>query len=123
MRTNFVLLPLPTDWTGLAQSVTRHLATTPDRLSQLQNSGSIRGIVRPRSNSQTDLIHWIESNGRRGGVLVPMSLVDRLANGGAVPRNAIVQRDNEDLRALALRTNRTAAAARSESAANRLPDQ
>lgn len=44
-------------------------------------------------------LHWIECNGRWGGVSVPMSLVNRLAPGRERPPHVIVQRKDLEFRA------------------------
>lgn len=44
-------------------------------------------------NGTADRIHWIECNGRWGGVSVPMTLVNRLMTKGPSPHYVIVQSD------------------------------
>jgi len=40
----------------------------------------------------TAVLHWIECNGRWGGVSIPMTIVNRLTGGGAKAKFVVVQR-------------------------------
>ena len=51
-------------------------------------------------NSHAGRVHWIECNGRWGGVSIPMSLVNRLTADDVAPSYAVVQIDSERFRAI-----------------------
>jgi hypothetical protein len=44
------------------------------------------------------ILHWIECNGRWGGVSIPMTIVNRLTGGGAKAKFIVVQRTGENRR-------------------------
>ena len=54
---------------------------------------SFDAVIAGRNYSNA-VLHWLECNGRWGGVSIPMTLANRLSNNGRSGNFAVVQRDN-----------------------------